>query len=46
MQPITVSRVFVLIACIVFVLACFGVNPFGINAIALGLAFWSASALV
>lgn len=46
MQPITISRVLVLIACIIFVLTCFGIQLGGINGIALGLAFWSASALV
>jgi TRAP-type C4-dicarboxylate transport system permease small subunit len=46
MPPFTVARVLVLIACIIFVLACFGIAPGGFNAIALGLAFWSASNLV
>ena len=46
MPPFTVSKVCVLIAFMAFVLACFGVSPFGVNPIAFGLAFWCASELV
>ena len=43
----SVSKLFVLIAVICFVLAFFSVPfPFGGNLLALGLAFWAASGLV
>ena len=42
----TASRLLVVIALILFVLAAFGVALANINLIALGLAFWAASLLV
>lgn len=46
MHPITVSRVLVIIALIIFTLAAFHVNPAGLDMIAMGLAFFVASFLV
>jgi hypothetical protein len=43
---VTVSRVLVLIAVIIFVLAAFGVSIGGVGLIPLGLAIWAAAALV
>jgi hypothetical protein len=42
----TASRLLVVIALILFVLAAFGVALSNVNLIALGLAFWAASLLV
>jgi hypothetical protein len=46
MSLLTFSRVLVLIACIVFVLAAFGVSPAGVGFVPLGLAIWAASELI
>lgn len=46
MPPFTVSRLFVLIALIVFVLAAFGVSLAGIGLVPLGLALYMVSHLV
>lgn len=46
MPPFTISKVLVLVALIVFVLAAFGVGLGSLNMIALGLAVWAAAALV
>lgn len=43
---VTVSRLFVLIAVIIFVLAAFGVSLGAIALVPLGLAIWAAAALV
>lgn len=46
MNYVTVSRVFVLVAVIIFVLAAVGVGVGSLNLVAAGLAVWAASALV
>ena len=46
MPPFTVSRVLVLVAVIIFVLAAFGVGLGSVGLVALGLAVWAASQLV
>jgi len=47
MPPLTVSRVLVLIAVIMFVLAAFGVGAgFPVLLVPLGLAIWAAASLV
>lgn len=43
---VTISRVLVLIAVIVFVLAAFGVSLGTLALVPLGLAIWAAAALV
>jgi hypothetical protein len=40
----SVSQVLVLLAVILFVFATFHFNPFGLELVPLGLAFWAASA--
>jgi hypothetical protein len=42
----TVSKVFIVVAVVLFALATFGVAPFGLNAIPCGLAFFAAAQLV
>ena len=42
----TTSRLLVVIALILFVLAAFGMALANVNLLALGLAFWAASLLV
>lgn len=46
MPPLTVSRVLVLIAVILFALAAFGVSLGSVALVPLGLAVWAASVLV
>ena len=47
MRPFTISRVFVLIAVILFVLAALRVAvPLPVELVAAGLAFWAASQFV
>lgn len=46
MPPFTVSRLFVLIALVVFVLAAFGVSLGGVGLVPLGLALYMVSHLV
>lgn len=46
MPAFTVSRLFVLIALILFVLAAFGVSLGSVGLVPLGLAVWAASQLV
>jgi hypothetical protein len=46
MAYVTVSRVLVLIAVIVFVLAAFGVNVGSVSLVPLGLAIWAAAQLI
>jgi hypothetical protein len=46
MPAFTVSRVLVLVAVIIFVLAAFGVGFAGVGLVPLGLAVWAASQLV
>jgi hypothetical protein len=46
MAQLTFSRVLVLVACIVFVLAAFGVSLGSVGLVPLGLAIWAASVLV
>lgn len=41
----SVSAMLRLIALVLFVLAAFGVNPFGVPLLPAGLAFWVASTL-
>lgn len=43
---VTISRVLVLIAVIIFVLAAFGVSLGAVALVPLGLAIWAAAALV
>jgi hypothetical protein len=45
MPPVTFSRVLVLIAVIIFVLAAFGISA-PVSLIAVGLAVWAAAQLV
>lgn len=45
MPAVTFSRVLVLIAVIIFILAAFGISA-PISLVALGLAVWAAAALV
>lgn len=46
MPPFTVSRLMVLVAVILFVLAAFGVGFGSVGLLPLGLAVWAASQLV
>ena len=46
MPTITASKILVLLACIIFVLAAFGVSPGSLALVPLGLAFWAAAQLV
>lgn len=46
MPPLTVSRLMVLLAVIVFILAAFGVSLGSVALVPLGLAIWAASVLV
>jgi hypothetical protein len=40
------GKTFIVVAVVLFVLAVFNVSPFGLNATALGLAFFAASQAV
>ena len=46
MTPFPISKVFVLIALVLFLLAAFGVGLGGVSLIALGLAFLAGATLV
>lgn len=46
MPPFTVSRVFILLAVIIFVLAAFNVALGPVGLVPLGLAVWAAAQLV